>query len=190
MSRPTTKKNAIIDSAVRLFVEKGISETTIRDIAAAAGVADGALYRHWGGKQEMARDLFEERFSEYGRKLHKCFVENSDYDSRLRAILDYHLDEHDKDPMSFRFVLFAQHQTLRYLKNIPPDENPIEVIHQMVKAGVESGELKPINPQLGMSMLVGAFLQIAVSSIYGRVSPSLSNYKTDIYRSLKRLLDK
>ena len=190
MSRPTTKKKAIVDSAVRLFVEKGISETTIRDIASAAGVAEGALYRHWGGKLEMARDLFEQRFSEYGRELHARFVENADYDSRLRAVLDYLLDAHDKDPLSFRFVLFAQHQTLRYLKNIPPDENPIEVIHQMVKAGIESGELRPIDPQLGMSMLVGGFLQVAVSSIYGRVTPSLSGYKTDIYRSLKRLLEK
>jgi AcrR family transcriptional regulator len=37
----------IEQAAVQLFVEKGVAETTIKDIARAVGLSQGALYRHY-----------------------------------------------------------------------------------------------------------------------------------------------
>src|SRR6516225_10092190 len=45
-------------AALRLFVTRGLRGTTVRDIAAGAGVAEGTLYRHWRSKRELARDVF------------------------------------------------------------------------------------------------------------------------------------
>ena len=38
-------KERIKAAALRLFVDKGVAETSIRDIALAVGFSDGALYR-------------------------------------------------------------------------------------------------------------------------------------------------
>ena len=40
-------------AAIRLFVEKSVAETTVRDIARAVGLSEGALYRHFIGKEEL-----------------------------------------------------------------------------------------------------------------------------------------
>src|SRR6476660_1497028 len=57
-ARPDTKRPDIERAALQLFVTRGLRGTTVRDIAARAGVAEGTLYRHWRSKRELARTLF------------------------------------------------------------------------------------------------------------------------------------
>ena len=61
----------IKDVALRLMVEKGVAETTIRDLAREAGVAEGTLYRHYASKEDMVRDLFREHYAEFARRLER-----------------------------------------------------------------------------------------------------------------------
>ncbi|MHC4610287.1 MAG: helix-turn-helix domain-containing protein, partial [Planctomycetota bacterium] len=55
MARPVRFKTAIYQSAQKLFGERGLSGTGIREIAKQAGVSEAALYRHWKGKKALAR---------------------------------------------------------------------------------------------------------------------------------------
>ena len=51
-------KGRIEAEALRLFVDKGVAETSIRDIALAVGFSDGALYRHYASKDELVWWMF------------------------------------------------------------------------------------------------------------------------------------
>lgn len=61
MTRPTdepafedlTARARIRDAAMRLFAEKGVEGTTVRDIAAAAQVSPGLLRHHFGSKDGL-----------------------------------------------------------------------------------------------------------------------------------------
>jgi AcrR family transcriptional regulator len=46
-------RNRILDAALRLFRERGFEQTTMRDVAAEAGVATGAAYYYYRSKQEL-----------------------------------------------------------------------------------------------------------------------------------------
>ena len=48
-----TARARIRDAAIRLFAERGIDGTTIRDIAQAAGVSPGLLRHHFGSKEAL-----------------------------------------------------------------------------------------------------------------------------------------
>jgi TetR/AcrR family acrAB operon transcriptional repressor len=52
---------AILDSAERLFAEKGIAATTLEAISRAAGVTRGAFYWHFKDKAELLDALFARR---------------------------------------------------------------------------------------------------------------------------------
>ena len=52
-------RRAILDEAVRLFAEKGVSETSLEEIARAANVTRGAIYWHFKNKMEIFDALHE-----------------------------------------------------------------------------------------------------------------------------------
>ena len=52
-------KREILRSALKLFAERGLATTTIRDIAEESGYTNPALYKHFESKDELALQLFE-----------------------------------------------------------------------------------------------------------------------------------
>lgn len=59
MARPNRSREAILDAAVALAGERGISASTMDDIAARAGVAKGSLYYNFASKDELFAALFD-----------------------------------------------------------------------------------------------------------------------------------
>jgi AcrR family transcriptional regulator len=55
---PTTDRRAeLLDIAARLFAERGLRATTVRDIADAAGILSGSLYHHFDSKESMVDEI-------------------------------------------------------------------------------------------------------------------------------------
>ena len=52
-----------------LFVRKGVAETTVRDIAQAVDISEGALYRHFVSKEELVWQLFERHYVAFAARL-------------------------------------------------------------------------------------------------------------------------
>jgi AcrR family transcriptional regulator len=95
-----TRREELLAIAARLFAEKGFRNTTVRDIADAAGILSGSLYHHFDSKESMVDEILssfqEELFGQYDEIL------ASDDDARTkleRAVLvsfdaiDRHHDE-------------------------------------------------------------------------------------------------
>ncbi len=93
-------RERIVDAALQLFREEGFDKTTMRDIAATAGVATGAAYYYFGSKEELVM-AFYVRTAEEAREVLPALVERSlDLRKRLRGIIDLKLSQ------------FAEHRRL------------------------------------------------------------------------------
>jgi AcrR family transcriptional regulator len=53
-----TKRESLIRAAEELFAQRGYSGTTMRDVASAAAVALGTVYRYFHDKDELFQELF------------------------------------------------------------------------------------------------------------------------------------
>lgn len=51
----------VLEAAARLFADRGVGDVTMDDIAAAAEVGKGTLYRRFGDKGELAAAVLDER---------------------------------------------------------------------------------------------------------------------------------
>ena len=58
MSAPDTRTR-ILDTAESLFAERGLAATSVRDIAAAAGLTPASLYNHFQGKEALYDAVLE-----------------------------------------------------------------------------------------------------------------------------------
>lgn len=54
-----TRKH-LLDTALRLFAERGISGTSLKDVAAESGLTHGALYWHFKNRSDLVAALYEE----------------------------------------------------------------------------------------------------------------------------------
>jgi len=61
--RSAGTKQRILDKSLQLFATKGFKETTVRDIAAAVGLQQGALYNHFANKDAILTALIDQLMS-------------------------------------------------------------------------------------------------------------------------------
>jgi TetR/AcrR family transcriptional regulator, cholesterol catabolism regulator len=68
-----TRRSELLGIAAGLFAEKGFKNTTVRDIADAAGILSGSLYHHFDSKESMVDEILstfqEELFGRYDEVL-------------------------------------------------------------------------------------------------------------------------
>jgi AcrR family transcriptional regulator len=51
------RRGEILSIAAQEFAERGVANTTVRDIGAAAGILSGSLYHHFESKEQMVAEL-------------------------------------------------------------------------------------------------------------------------------------
>ncbi len=56
---PEERRKDILDAALKLFVGKGFNETTVQDIASAAGMGTGTVYLYFPSKEHVLEGLHE-----------------------------------------------------------------------------------------------------------------------------------
>src|SRR3954469_850017 len=79
-------RERILDAALGLFREKGFDQTTMRDIAAEAGVATGAAYYYFRSKEELARACYRRTSNEAPERLPDIITRSRDLKKRIRSI--------------------------------------------------------------------------------------------------------
>lgn len=87
--RATNTKNSarrlqLLAIAARLFATQGYSQTTVRDIADAAGILSGSLYYHFDSKEAILGEILQEFLT----TLNATFVEIIEASDSPRQILD------------------------------------------------------------------------------------------------------
>lgn len=133
-------RRSLIEAAVALFVEKGLTETTMREVAARAKVAPGTAYKYFPDREQLLHAFFEMKFSD----AQTATAELSGFESfgikeKLQAFLETLLSEylHERE-----FVAIA--------------------MRSLVDAPLQSiGALQPLKARF--TVLVDGFLDEAVA---------------------------
>lgn len=83
----------ILDAALNLFRTKGFEETTMRDIATAAGVATGAAYYYYPSKDAIVLAFYQRSCVEMQSRIEDAAAQSPDnLEDRLKALIQAKLE--------------------------------------------------------------------------------------------------
>ena len=95
-TRPTPRaedtRRKIYDAAMELFREKGFEPTTMRDIAAKAGVALGGTYYYFSSKEAIVLAFYQEMQESSHDELLAEMAGHKDLKGRIRCVLEKRLE--------------------------------------------------------------------------------------------------
>jgi len=179
-------KELIARTALLLFVEKGITETTIRDIAGAAGIAEGTLYRHYESKDQLAWELFSTNYLAFARELDSLQQEYDNLKDKLAAMIRQFCAFFDRDPVLFSYLLLAQHAQLK--KVTPEMQTAVTVLQKVIAQGMARREVPEMEVELAAAMVLGVVLEVAVFRAYNRITQDLSQLRETLVAACWRVL--
>ena len=166
-------RGRIEQSALQLFVEKGVAETTIKDIARAVGLSEGALYRHFESKDELVWKTFERHYVAFAATLLALAESEATARGKIAAMIRGFCRSHDDNPTLFKFLLFIQHGQLGKLE--PGTPTPVEVMRSVLDKAIASREIPAQGPDLATALVFGVVLQPVTFAAYGRLPINLSS---------------
>src|SRR6478609_96231 len=82
-----TRRDELLEIAAELFAEKGFKNTTVRDIADAAGILSGSLYHHFDSKESMVDEILQTFQTELFAAYDDVIASNADARTKIeRAV--------------------------------------------------------------------------------------------------------
>jgi AcrR family transcriptional regulator len=90
-SKSDETRARILSAAIDLFRRNGFAQTTMRDIAAEAGVALGAAYYYFDSKDAIVLAFYDQAQQDLDPLLEQALASSRDLRERLHALLDVKL---------------------------------------------------------------------------------------------------
>ncbi len=122
------RKKQIIESALKVFCEKGYESTTINDITKKAKCSHGLFYHYFKTKQEIYQAILEDEKKGLSKKLSLKLLKIDDYVEKLRFILEETFYKVKNDELFSQYFYFGITQIYHYKESgyLPPKINEDE----------------------------------------------------------------
>jgi AcrR family transcriptional regulator len=164
--RAADRPQEILEAALTVFVTKGFAATKLDDVAAAAGISKGLLYRYFDNKAELFKEVVRQtlvatirtvgdraRGSDTALAALDMFLDQMitiASDARRSAIPKLVISESGNFPELAMFYL---------AEVIGPG---LQQLSALVRRGVESGELRRVDPELAARSIIAPLLLMVI----------------------------
>jgi AcrR family transcriptional regulator len=156
----SARRREVLDTAARLFHERGYQGTTMDEIAAAVGLTKGSLYHHFASKTEILTAIYEEAADlvvAHTRKLGEDEPPEVVFGSLVRDILEL-IAEH-------RYHVTVYYQEMRWVREWLPKKDAariqkkvrsyIDYVESVIQRGIDAGTLRDVDPRVAAYALIG-----------------------------------
>jgi AcrR family transcriptional regulator len=173
-------------AALKLFIHSGIDAATTRDIADKAGVSEGALYRHYKGKDELALALFMETHNRLGTLMAEAIGAEGSLEEKVHRAVRAYCALADEDFLLFSFHLVSLHRFLPHDKR--RDDDPVSIAETLIRGLMKQKMIPEGDPALKAAMALGIMTQTGQNKIYNRLPGPLAQHADAMARALLAVL--
>jgi len=154
---------AVVGAAEQLFSKRPIAEVTVEEIAAAAGVAVGSVYNHFGSKAGVHIALVERALDVDRHFMDLAYTDGRGPLEQLYAAADAYLAFYLENPEYFRMLAFpvdpgsypAGRDLAERLAKSVEEQNGRMV--EALRLGIEAGAIREVDPEATATVLWAAW---------------------------------
>lgn len=187
------KENRLLDTAFKLFTQKGVNNTSIQDIADDAGVGKGTFYLYFRDKYDIRDKVItnysNKLFSDAFNALNQSYINN--FEDQIIFIVNYILDELERNKVVLKVVsknlslgLFTT--TISNISNIENSNN--ETIYDRFVTKLNENKMILKNPKVTLSTIIELVSSTAFNSILYNNPLPISEYKPYLYSIIRNIL--
>mgnify|MGYP000005862493 CR=1 FL=1 len=165
----SSRKEAIMKAALSVFSQHGFHAARIEDISREAGVGKGTIYQYFSSKEDLFRAMLIDGMERYVRILQSTVEEEDRVRDRIRVLFQTNLYLARTNSRAARVILEGltglgdeMHDWFLGLR-----ENILSSLENLVREGIERGELRPVNPRHAAYLLLGVLHTLAVAGMMG-----------------------
>ncbi|MCA1982101.1 TetR/AcrR family transcriptional regulator [Nocardioides nematodiphilus] len=141
----TNRRAELLRIAGDLFAEKGFRNTTVRDIADAAGILSGSLYHHFDSKESMVDELLQSFQSELFAAYDEILASEQPARAKIEAAVRLSfaaIDQHHAEVAIFQNEADQLGRLERFSYLADRNKQSREVWMTLLREGISSGALR------------------------------------------------
>jgi AcrR family transcriptional regulator len=170
------RRAEILRGALECFTERGFAATTIEAIRERSGASIGSIYHHFGGKEDLAAELYVAGLRDYQEGLLGALERNPDAEPGVHALVRHHLRWVEHNPQLAKFLMNRRETELR-----AATETRVQLLNRAflprvaawVQRQVEAQALRPLPIDLWEPVLLGPSQELARLWLAGRTQITL-----------------
>ncbi|WP_301922077.1 TetR/AcrR family transcriptional regulator [Ferruginibacter sp.] len=169
----TDKQIQIIETAERLFSEKGFDGTSVRDIADEAGINVAMISYYFGSKEKLMEALFELRVGTVKMRIESLIKDESLTPlEKVNILIDEHI-ERNMQKQCFHKIMVGVQVTIKNPAILKAANNiklrNAVVVTELIKEGQKKGVFKKkVDVVLMLNTMIGTVSQSLISMDYYR----------------------
>jgi AcrR family transcriptional regulator len=152
------RRDQVIDVARRLFGERGTTDVSMDEIAAAAGVARSTVYVYFANREELLRACLAGMHEQLLEDIAGTWEHDAEPTHRLERLVEAMLVRIDDNPAFFRLALLTQGTVTQGGEAVGTELaliglNIARLIADLYVDGVAAGVFRSMDPDLAVALI-------------------------------------
>ncbi len=166
----------ILTAALNLFVANGYHKVSVHEIQKLADVSIGSIYNHFGGKDGIAKALYEHIINEIDELVDDVVNEFNSPLKQVEEIIRQLFEHTESHSNIIAFAFHAKHPEFLHEEALIFKTAPFIKIKDIVEAAMEQEELRRTNSWVAISMIFGGMIRMIQLRLDGVIEEPLPEY--------------
>ena len=170
----------ILSAALELFVNRGYHNVSVHDVQKHADVSIGSIYKHFGGKEGIARALYDRLLLEMNQVVDSVIEQNLSVIEKCNCIIKLWFEYTETHSDIIAFMLHAKHT--EFITDKPPicSAEPFRKIRDLVQLGMDKGEIEACDCLVAASVVFGGAYRLISLRLDGLINQPLTSYYDEL----------
>jgi len=160
------RRQEIFSASVHLFLEKGFQETSMREIAAAAGMGKSSLYDYFKTKDEILLSVIEDDVDDLNRQVRIITGQALPAIDRLQQVMHTYLNYLlSKKAIFFKLDNEVQRLAVQSQRRIQLKRHELQdMLSSLIKDAIQEGTFRSVNPLLATRTILALLTPAAFTT--------------------------